>query len=227
MDELKKKYEILPGTKTPDLSEIKEAASNFENNGILDIVVNPRVVNIESSNKDTTNLASIEALKELGNTVADEEERAQLESKLKMQKVLSSARKPESISEISNTLNIDPERRKEIDEEIKQRELEREEEEKRNKALQEERLIIQQKAVLELQQKKEEELSKKQAKERNKALERQKKNKKSSEDTISSESSSLSKEDEYKEWVKAKREEAMKASQNKNSSPEDDFSEFL
>ncbi|SCW39857.1 hypothetical protein SAMN02910456_00901 [Ruminococcaceae bacterium YRB3002] len=91
-DENERKYEILPGVKLPDVKTLKEASSNFEESGVEDIVIRT-TGHITDSNgvPDRATLEEIKRLQELGEEVAENEERVSEESRKKMQAIMQRA----------------------------------------------------------------------------------------------------------------------------------------
>ena len=148
--EEKKKYEILPGVELPDMKAIREAASDFSISDVGDVDIKQRPV-IESSpiTEATTPAVSPEELarlQSLGQKVAEDEARAQAESRKKMDAIMSKAvHASESISDLqsSNIQKANEEKRKELEDSLKAEADQKAEEEAKNKAREERRLLQQ------------------------------------------------------------------------------------
>jgi len=105
MAEDERKYEILPGVKLPDYKTLKEASSNFDDTGVEDI--NIRSVGYITDEKgvpDRATLEEIKRLQELGDEVAESEQRATEESRKKMQAIMQNAvTKSASLDDLKQT----------------------------------------------------------------------------------------------------------------------------
>ena len=105
MAEDERKYEILPGVKLPDYKTLKEASSNFDDTGVEDI--NIRSVGYITDNNgvpDRATLEEIKRLQELGDEVAESEQKANEESRKKMQAIMQTAvTKSASLDDLKQT----------------------------------------------------------------------------------------------------------------------------
>ena len=167
MDREEKKYEVLPGIKTPDIKSILEAASDFSNPGVENVAIKGGDIRKSLAPSQTAVAAptkeEIENLKTLGIEVGEAERRASEESKKKMDAIKKQVMAPESLSELKKVAASKPisdEKREQIDKELAEKKAVQAEEEAKNKA-REERKFAQQKKIEEIQQKKAEEESRK------------------------------------------------------------------
>ena len=88
-----KKYEILPGVELPDLKTIREAASDFSVSEVGDVDIR-EVTLVEPTSVEAATTAAVSPeelakLKNLGDKVAEDEAKAQAESKAKMDEIVS------------------------------------------------------------------------------------------------------------------------------------------
>ena len=92
MEENERKYQILPGVKLPDYKTLKEASSDFEISGLEDVNFKAPVTMSDSqATRENLSAEDVKRLMELGDEVADNEERQAEESKRKMQAILQNA----------------------------------------------------------------------------------------------------------------------------------------
>ena len=145
-----KKYEILPGVEIPDIKKIQEAASDFSISEVGDVDI--KAVSYEPITSHVTPSVSPEELarlQALGVKVAEDEERSKAESKAKMEKIMKNVSAPESVNDLkaSHMASLSEQKRKQVEDEMKEANQQHAEEEAKNKA-REERKILQQ-AILE------------------------------------------------------------------------------
>ncbi len=151
-----KKYEILPGVEIPDIKKIQEAASDFSISDVGQVEI--KTITIQPIAEATTPAVSAEELNQLqslGEKVAQNEERSKAESRAKMDKIMNKAvTAPESIFDLkaSHIAQVNEEKRKQIEEEMKEADAQKAEEEAKNKA-REERRQLQQKMLEESREK--------------------------------------------------------------------------
>lgn len=142
-----KKYEILPGVELPDFKTIKEAASDFSISDVGDVEVHEVKIEPDSISASVTPSVSPEELaklQSLGNKVAEDEARAQAESKKKMDEIKKKAvHASESISDLksSNMGKVTDEKRKEIEESLAAEQQQKAEEDAKAKAREERRQL--------------------------------------------------------------------------------------
>lgn len=142
-----KKYEILPGVELPDFKTIKEAASDFSISDVGDVEVREVTFEPDSIAASVTPSVSPEELaklQSLGNKVAEDEARAQAESKKKMDEIKKKAvHASESISDLksSNMGKVNDEKRKEIEESLAAEQQQKAEEDAKAKAREERRQL--------------------------------------------------------------------------------------
>lgn len=142
-----KKYEILPGVELPDFKTIKEAASDFSISDVGDVEVREVKIEPDSISASVTPSVSPEELaklQSLGNKVAEDESRAQAESKKKMDEIKKKAvHASESISDLksSNMGKVTDEKRKEIEESLAAEQQQKAEEDAKAKAREERRQL--------------------------------------------------------------------------------------
>ncbi|MCR5328659.1 MAG: hypothetical protein K6E12_07420 [Saccharofermentans sp.] len=142
-----KKYEILPGVELPDFKTIKEAASDFSISDVGDVEVREVKIEPDSISASVTPSVSPEELaklQSLGNKVAEDEARAQAESKKKMDEIKKKAvHASESISDLksSNMGKVTDEKRKEIEESLAAEQQQKAEEDAKAKAREERRQL--------------------------------------------------------------------------------------
>lgn len=153
-----RKYNILPGIPTPDMDEILWASSDYSDPGVSDVNVYSRNAEIASSRDSRTSIpesADLSELQKLGEKVAEEEEKAKLESQRVMDSIKNRAViGPASIDTLKNTSerSVSPERKAQIEAEMKVRE----EEESKKREIEQARVdrrFMQRRAVEELKQK--------------------------------------------------------------------------
>lgn len=166
-----KKYEILPGVEIPDIKKIQEAASDFSTSEVgevetKNIIIQPVVQNVSTP----VNSDDLSELQYLGDKVAEDEEKSKAESRAKMDAIMSKAvQAPESIFDLktSHISQLSEEKRKQLEEDMKEAEKAQAEEDAKNKA-REERRQLQQRLLEESREKaaKEKEAKEKDAKEK-------------------------------------------------------------
>lgn len=153
-----RKYNILPGIPTPDMDEILWASSDYSDPGVSDVDVYTRGVDVKSpsvSRAVAPESAELNELQRLGEKVAEEEEKAKLESQRVMDSIKNRAViGPASLDALKNTSerSVSPERKAQIDAEMKVRE----EEESKKREIEQaraDRRSMQRRAVEELKQK--------------------------------------------------------------------------
>ena len=105
MAEDERKYEILPGVKLPDYKTLKEASSDFDESGVTDVEIRSMGYITDSNGvPDRATLEEIKRLQELGDEVAEREERASEESRKKMEAIMKSAvTKSASLDDLKQT----------------------------------------------------------------------------------------------------------------------------
>ena len=230
-----KKYEILPGVQIPDLSQILNAASDFSAPGVEGIEIDhKRKSSYETKSSASSSGADISELQALGDKVAEDEAKAQEESRRRMEAIKSQVIAPESLSDLSKhaATEMSEERRAEIEKRMEEQKKAQEIEEAKRKA-REERRLQQQKAL-------EESLARKAAaQEAKEAEERKLKEEKEEEERKARKEAEIEKQkaikearaakdkeqkaqrdDDYKAWVKAKREAAIKEQEEKKAAEE-------
>ena len=142
-----KKYEILPGVEIPDIKKIQEAASDFSISEVGDVEL--KTITIQPVAKAVTpavSSADLNNLQSLGDKVAEDEERSKAESRAKMDKIMNKAvQAPESIFDLkaSHMAQVNEEKRKQIEEDMKEADAQKAEEEAKNKAREERRQLQQ------------------------------------------------------------------------------------
>ena len=144
-----KKYEILPGVELPDFKTIKAAASDFSISDVGDVDI--QQINLEPDTISAAVTPSVSPdelakLQSLGNKVAEDEARAQAESKKKMDAIKKNAvHASESISDLknSNIGKVNEEKRKEIENSLAAEQQQKDEEDAKAKAREERRLLQQ------------------------------------------------------------------------------------
>lgn len=153
-----RKYNILPGIPTPDMDEILWASSDYSDPGVSDVNVYTRNIDAKSPNVSRAaapESAELNELQRLGEKVAEEEEKAKLESQRVMESIKNRAViGPASLDALKNTSerSVSPERKAQIDAEMKVRE----EEESKKREIEQaraDRRSMQRRAVEELKQK--------------------------------------------------------------------------
>lgn len=153
-----RKYNILPGIPTPDMDEILWASSDYSDPGVSDVNVYTRNIDAKSPNVSRAAIsesAELNELQKLGEKVAEEEEKAKLESQRVMDSIKNRAViGPASLDVLKNTSerSVSPERKAQIDAEMKVRE----EEESKKREIEQaraDRRSMQRRAVEELKQK--------------------------------------------------------------------------
>ena len=257
MDREDKKYEVLPGVKTPDIKTILDAASDFTNPGVDNVAIKGGDIRKTLAPEGTVSAptsADIAELQNLGAEVSEAEKRSSEESRKRMEEIKKQVMAPETIKDLKKVAaakEVSEEKREQLEKERSELEAKKAEEDEKNKA-REERKLAQQKILEEMEQKKAaaeekerkrreeaEEAKKKQEEEKRVKLEEElRKKKESNPDAV--------KDEAYKAWVMAKKEEAAKQKKQEQKSKEapkaepkktdnagsdsqtlDDFSEFL
>ena len=146
-----KKYEILPGVELPDLKTIREAASDFSVSEVGDVDIR-EVTLVEPTSVEAATTAAVSPeelakLKNLGDKVAEDEAKAQAESKAKMDEIKKKAvHASESLSDLkaSNMQRvIDDDKRKAIEDSLKAEQEQQAEIDAKIKAREERRLLQQ------------------------------------------------------------------------------------
>ena len=145
--EEKKKYEMLPGVETPDINKIREAASDFSISDVGDVEI--KKISLDTSTKYSGTAGSLidaelAELQQLGVKVAEEEAKAQAESRAKMDKIMHSAvHASESLSDLKSSVaaKADDEKRKALEESIKAEQDQKAEEEAKIRAREERRQL--------------------------------------------------------------------------------------
>lgn len=127
MSEVKRKYTILPGVATPDISEILAASSDYSDPGDLSVSATKTSTTVETGVKTVVpQSAELQELQQLGKQVSEDEERAMQESQKKMDAIKNFAvmapQSLDSLKEAAAQQDIDAERREQIENEMKQRE---------------------------------------------------------------------------------------------------------
>lgn len=163
-----KKYEVLPGVEIPDINKIQEAASDFSVSDVGEVEI--KTVNfqpIAQSSAPGVSAADLSQLQQLGNNVAEAELKAKAESRAMMDKIMHSVTAPGSIEELkdSHIAQVNAEKRKELEENMKAVEQQQAEEEAKAKA-REERRQLQQRLLEESREKAAKEKAEKEAAER-------------------------------------------------------------
>lgn len=163
-----KKYEVLPGVEIPDINKIQEAASDFSVSDVGEVEI--KTVNfqpISQSSAPGVSAADLSQLQQLGNNVAEAELKAKAESRAMMDKIMHSVTAPGSIEELkdSHIAQVNAEKRKELEENMKVVEQQQAEEEAKAKA-REERRQLQQRLLEESREKAAKEKAEKEAAEK-------------------------------------------------------------
>ena len=163
-----KKYEVLPGVEIPDINKIQEAASDFSVSDVGEVEI--KTVNfqpISQSSAPGVSAADLSQLQQLGNNVAEAELKAKAESRAMMDKIMHSVTAPGSIEELkdSHIAQVNAEKRKELEENMKAVEQQQAEEEAKAKA-REERRQLQQRLLEESREKAAKEKAEKEAAEK-------------------------------------------------------------
>jgi len=163
-----KKYEVLPGVEIPDINKIQEAASDFSVSDVGEVEI--KTVNfqpIAQSSAPGVSAADLSQLQQLGNNVAEAELKAKAESRAMMDKIMHSVTAPGSIEELkdSHIAQVNAEKRKELEENMKAVEQQQAEEEAKAKA-REERRQLQQRLLEESREKAAKEKAEKEAAEK-------------------------------------------------------------
>jgi hypothetical protein len=163
-----KKYEVLPGVEIPDINKIQEAASDFSVSDVGEVEIT--TVNfqpIAQSSAPGVSATDLSQLQQLGNNVAEAELKAKAESRAMMDKIMHSVTAPGSIEELkdSHKAQVNAEKRKELEENMKAVEQQQAEEEAKAKA-REERRQLQQRLLEESREKAAKEKAEKEAAEK-------------------------------------------------------------
>ena len=142
-----KKYEILPGVEIPDIKKIQEAASDFSISEVGDVEIKTVTFQpIIQAQASGVSSAELSQLKQLGDKVAEDEAKAKAESRAKMDKIMNKAvQAPESIGDLkaSHIAQLNEEKRKALEEDMKAAEEKQAEEDAKNKAREERRKLQQ------------------------------------------------------------------------------------
>lgn len=213
-----RKYEILPGVAVPDIKSIVDAASDFSVSGVEDVAIKEHHNGNNQQNPIKVTGAAVDELNKLGNQVAEEEEKAAEESRRVMEAIKAQAQVAD-LSELKKAAeeNMTPEKREEIQREQEALAAARAEEEAKAKA-REERRLQQQKALEESLARKAAEAEEKAAKEAEEAAakakaEKEERIRKQKEEAAARaearKNEKPQQDDDYKAWVKAKREAAI------------------
>ena len=121
-----KKYDILPGVELPDIKAIQQAASDFSVSGVSDIsITTAKVSSFSEAVTESVSAEELAALQSLGDKVAADEALAALESRKRMDQIMSTAVKaPESIVDLLNYNRdkVSEERIREKEEELRKAE---------------------------------------------------------------------------------------------------------
>lgn len=121
-----KKYDILPGVELPDIKSIKAAASDFSVSNVSEVKIDtPKVTFSSDVDSDGFTAEELAALQALGDKVAADEALAALESRKRMDQIMSTAVKaPESIVDLLNYNRdkVSEERIREKEEELRKAE---------------------------------------------------------------------------------------------------------
>jgi len=149
MDESERKYEILPGVKLPDFKTLKEASSDFSETGVEDIDIRNVLSTGGRPELKRASLEEIQKLRELGDEVAEKEERDAEESRRRMQAIMNSAvTQSASIDDLRKTAaSIASEEKLAEMEQRKREEDERQAQEDEKKRMREERRAMQRKQL--------------------------------------------------------------------------------
>ena len=226
MEREDKKYEVLPGVKTPDIKTILDAASDFTNPGVDNVAIKGgdfRKTLAPEEKVAAPSAADIEQLQNLGAEVSEAEKRASEESRKRMEEIKKQVMAPETIKDLKKVAaskEVSEEKREQLNKERSELEAKQAEEEEKNKA-REERKLAQQKILEEMEQKKaaaeekerkrreEAEAAKKQQEEQKRVkLEEELRKKKEA-------NPEADKDAEYLAWVKAKKEAAVAEAESK------------
>ena len=142
-----KKYEILPGVEIPDIKKIQEAASDFSISEVGEVEIKTVTFQpIIQAQASGVSSAELSQLQQLGNKVAEDEAKAKAESRAKMDKIMNKAvQAPESIGDLkaSHIAQLNEEKRKALEEDMKAAEEQQAEEDAKNKAREERRKLQQ------------------------------------------------------------------------------------
>ena len=152
MDEIERKYEILPGVKLPDMQTIREASSNFEESGVDDMAIDSFVnaaAAVEAATPQRLTPEEIKRLQELGDEVAEKEAREAEESRKKMAEIMRSAvTQSASLDDLKQTAIQQASEEKLVEIEQRQKEeAERLAEEEEKQRIREERRALQRKQL--------------------------------------------------------------------------------
>lgn len=125
-NELKRKYEILPGVNVPDMKTLAEASENYDTVGVEDFEVKAVVPRFMSDGKpDIATAAELAQLQALGTEVAEAESRQSEESRKRMESILSTAvSAPSTLSDLKKDAakKATEEKKKEIEESMREQE---------------------------------------------------------------------------------------------------------
>ena len=90
-NELKRKYEILPGVSVPDMKTLAEASENYEEVGVDGFEVKAVHRIMPDGKPDAATAAELAQLQSLGMEVAEVENRLSEESRKRMESIMSTA----------------------------------------------------------------------------------------------------------------------------------------
>ena len=162
-NELKRKYEILPGVIVPDMKTLAEASENYDTVGVEDFEVKATVPRFMSDGKpDVATAAELAQLQALGVEVAEAESRQSEESRKRMESILSTAvSAPSTLNDLKKDAakKISEEKKKELEESMREQEEAKAAEEAKIKA-REDRKKLQQQIYEESKKKAEEQKAK-------------------------------------------------------------------
>ncbi len=231
MEREEKKYAILPGVKTPDIKAIVGAASDFTNPGVEDLQIkgfDHRKTLETGSDAKAPTAEDIAKLNALGDKVAEEEARSAEESRKKMEAIKQAVSAPENLSSLQKAAAkvVSEEKKEIIEKEQAEKALKAAEEEAKLK-MREERRLAQQKVLeetlakkAELQEKNRkaaEEKAAAEAKAKKEELKAQKIAEAKAKKEEDASNPKANEDDDYKAWVKAKREAAIAEATKKNA----------
>lgn len=226
MEREDKKYEVLPGVKTPDIKTILDAASDFTNPGVDNVAIKGgdfRKTLAPEKTVAAPTAADIEQLQNLGAEVSEAEKRASEESRKRMEEIKKQVMAPETIKDLKKVAaskEVSEEKREQLNKERSELEAKQAEEEEKNKA-REERKLAQQKILEEMEQKKaaaeEKERKRREEAEAAKKQQEEQKRVKLEEDLRKKKEANpeADKDAEYLAWVKAKKEAAVAGAESK------------
>ena len=141
---LKRKYEILPGVSVPDMKTLAEASHNYDEVGVEQFEVKAVPRYMADGTPDVATAAELEQLKALGVQVAEAEVRQSEESRKRMESIMSSAVQPPStLNDLKKDAakKISGEKKKQLEESMREQEEARAEEEAKQKAREDRRKL--------------------------------------------------------------------------------------